>query len=296
MNNKNIPTDLLRTFLSVVELRSYTRAAKAQGVTQPAVSAQIRRLQSLLEVDLLDKSAPGVTLTSTGELIVNVARRVLALNDQIVQMAKPNPTAQTVRIGVPGDCMGTELECLLADCRMHWPYLRFAVQGGGQHHLLQGLKDNEFDLVVALVIDDPGESARHCWTEELCWVRGKSTVLDPDAPVPLVAYREICVAHRIAASSLNKVGRASELMFRASNAQALISATAAGCGVMAMPRRRVPPELEICDDGTLPPLPAVYCGVFVREESELNMLDQLADRIAEMLHPTAAAKDADVFA
>ena len=55
----NIPTDLLRTFVLVVEQRSFTRAAKAQGMTQPAISAQIRRLQSLLGIDLFDKSAPG---------------------------------------------------------------------------------------------------------------------------------------------------------------------------------------------------------------------------------------------
>src|SRR5688500_156408 len=67
----NIPTDLLRTLISVVDLRSFTKAAHAMGVTQPAVSAQIKRLQSLLGSDLLDKSAPGVALTPTGELVVN---------------------------------------------------------------------------------------------------------------------------------------------------------------------------------------------------------------------------------
>ena len=71
----NIPTDLLRTFVSVVELRSYTRAAKAQGMTQPAVSAQIRRLQRLLGAELLDKTAPGVCLTPMGEHVINSARR-----------------------------------------------------------------------------------------------------------------------------------------------------------------------------------------------------------------------------
>src|SRR5262245_21803671 len=54
----NIPTDLLRTLVSVVDLRSFTKAAHSLGVTQPAVSAQIKRLQQMLEADLLDKSAP----------------------------------------------------------------------------------------------------------------------------------------------------------------------------------------------------------------------------------------------
>src|SRR4051794_8882453 len=75
----NIPTDLLRTLISVVDLRSFTKAAQALGVTQPAVSAQIKRLQSLLTFDILDKSAPGVILTPRGEIVVTYARRLLSI-------------------------------------------------------------------------------------------------------------------------------------------------------------------------------------------------------------------------
>ena len=85
----NIPTELLRTLVAVVDLRSFTKAAQSLGVTQPAVSAQIKRLQGLLGADLLDKSAPGVSLTSAGELVVNYARRLLSINDQILDIAGP---------------------------------------------------------------------------------------------------------------------------------------------------------------------------------------------------------------
>src|SRR5687768_12309572 len=95
----NIPTELLRTLIAVVDLRSFTKAAQSLGITQPAVSAQIKRLQSLLGADLLDKSAPGVSLTSAGELVVNYARRLLSINDQILDIAGPRPAAKTVRIG-----------------------------------------------------------------------------------------------------------------------------------------------------------------------------------------------------
>jgi DNA-binding transcriptional LysR family regulator len=239
----------------------------------------------LLEVDLLDKTAPGVSLTAKGELVLSAARRMLALNDNILQIATPNAAAQEVRVGVPGDCMGADLERLLATSRAEWPYLRFSVVGGGQRRLLQGLKDNEFDIVVALMVEEPGEAARHCWTEKLVWVRGKSTALDPEAPVPLVSYKDICVCHRVAASTLNKAGRASELKFRATSAQALDSAVAAGVGVMVVPRRRAPARLEVWDDGPLPPLPEVFCGVFLRDGAEWDIVEQFADRIAETLRP-----------
>jgi len=55
----NIPTDMLRTLVAVVDHRSFTKAAMTLGVTQPAVSAQIKRLQFVLGIDLFDKNAAG---------------------------------------------------------------------------------------------------------------------------------------------------------------------------------------------------------------------------------------------
>src|SRR5262245_26341422 len=93
----NIPTELLRTLVAVVDLRSFTKAAQSLGITQPAVSAQIKRLQGMLGAELLDKSAPGISLTSAGDLVVNYARRLLSINDQILDLAAPRPSARTLR-------------------------------------------------------------------------------------------------------------------------------------------------------------------------------------------------------
>jgi DNA-binding transcriptional LysR family regulator len=283
----NIPTDLLRTFVLVVELRSFTRAAKAQGMTQPAVSAQIRRLQYLLGVELFDKSAPGVILTAVGEHVMDSARRMLSVNDHIVQIATPQTTAQLVRIGIPGDCMGAELAHMLVVCRARWPNLRFAIQGGGQRRLLQLLKQDEFDLVLSLVNTEPEETARHYWTEELVWIGAKTTRLDAHLPVPIVSYRDGCICHRAAKTALEAVGRGSELVFSASNAEALRSAVAAGFGIMVVPRGRIPAELEVLDDGELPPLRPVFCGIFVRDGAKNDTLGLLADHLAQTLRPAA---------
>jgi len=292
----NIPTDLLRTFVSVVELRSFTRAAKAQGMTQPAVSAQIRRLQSLLGVELLDKSAPGVSLTPIGGQVIDIARRMLSINDRILELAAPSPTTQLVRVGVPGDCMAAELAGMLAASRARRPHLRFAVQGAGQNRLLQWLKEDEIDLVLALVTEEPEDTARHYWTEELAWVRGKSTMLDPDAPVPMIAHHDVCVCYRVGIAALDRLGRASDLVFRATSAEALRSAVAAGLGVMVVPRRRIPVDLEIWDDGPLPALPAVFCGVFVRQGAANEALEELADHLALTLRPPAMGRETMLFA
>ena len=144
----NIPTELLRTLVAVVDLRSFTKAAQSLGVTQPAVSAQIKRLQGLLGSDLLDKSAPGVSLTSAGELVVNYARRLLSINDQILDIAGPRPAAKTMRIGATGDFTASAIALGLTCSRVRRPDLRFEVYSANIDVLLRDLREGDADLAV----------------------------------------------------------------------------------------------------------------------------------------------------
>ena len=110
----NIPTDLLRTLVAVVDLRSYTKAANSLGVTQPAVSAQIKRLQQLIGADVFERGGQGVALTSRGERVVARARRLLSLNDEIVSLGAATVRADlTVRIGAPSDFVASVLPSIL---------------------------------------------------------------------------------------------------------------------------------------------------------------------------------------
>src|SRR6201991_788616 len=144
----NIPTDLLRTLVAVVDLRSFTKAAQSLGVTQPAVSAQIKRLQGLLGSDLLDKSAPGVSLTSSGELVVNYARRLLSINDQILDIAGPKLEAKTIRIGATGDITAAAVGAGIGQIRMTQPDLQFHVYVAKVDQLLRDLREGVTDLAI----------------------------------------------------------------------------------------------------------------------------------------------------
>ena len=140
---QNIPTDLLRTFIAVVDLRSFTKAAQTLGVTQPAVSAQIKRLQSLIGYELLDKSAPGVSLTQRGEIVIAQARRLLAINDEILQCPAATRRSQTLRVGIPGDYSGSRIPATLARFRLRWPDIGFIVTSGTSDHMLRALKQGD---------------------------------------------------------------------------------------------------------------------------------------------------------
>jgi DNA-binding transcriptional LysR family regulator len=285
----NIPTDLLRTFVSVVDLRSFTRAAQAQGVTQPAVSAQVKRLQSLLGTELLDKSSPGVCLTPAGEIVVSQARRLLAINDQIFTLTGPHPSERVLRIGVPRDAIRPELARILAQFRARAPEVRFILKAEPYDVLMREFRHGEFDLVFAMSIGGTNAEARIRWNEQMVWIRGASFELDPDRPVPLIAFSRDCGSHRAAVDALEKAARTYELAFESANVACLNEAVSAGLGIMAGPRGRMPQGLIWWKDAPLPPLAEALCGVYLREEDDGPLLEQLAQAVADLYGPRHGA-------
>ncbi len=285
----NIPTELLRTLVAVVDLRSFTKAAQSLGVTQPAVSAQIKRLQGLLGADLLDKSAPGVSLTSAGELVVNYARRLLSINDQILDIAGPRPASKKMCIGATGDFTASAIALGLTCARVRRPDLRFEVYNANIDVLLKDLREGDADLAVWVSATGPTLDTRFYWTEPVVWVRANATRIDPDRPVPLVSYGEECLFTRNAMAALSQTGRECELAFVGSSLLGLGAAVAAGFGVMALPRCRADiPGITVWEDAPLPKLPDIFCGVYVRDGIDVEEREQVAETIAAALRPPEA--------
>ena len=286
----NIPTDLLRTLVAVVDLRSFTKAAASLGVTQPAVSAQIKRLQFLLGNDVFDRSTQGICLTQQGELVVSYARRLLSINDQIVDLGGPGPRPELViRVGTPSDFIASILPGILERFRERLPDVRYVVRTDFFEPLVRELRSGELDLFVGLSTIPPPD-ARYCRAEEVVWVRGPTTRIDPNRPVPLVSYGELCVYHRLAVTALKMAGLDWEDVFTGPSMSSLEGAVAAGLGVMAVTRRRVCEiGMTIWDDAPLPPLPDLYSGIYIREGGARPVYEQLADEIAAAIDTSRAS-------
>jgi DNA-binding transcriptional LysR family regulator len=277
----NIPTDLLRTLVAVVDLHSFTKAAASLGVTQPAVSAQIKRLQFLLGGDLFDRSVQGVSLTPQGEMVVNYARRLLSINDQIVHIGGSGPRPELViRVGTQSDFIASMLPATLAQFRERWPDVRFIVRTDFYDPLARQLRSGDIDLLIGLSMA-PQNDARHSRAQEIVWVHGIATRIDPDRPVPLVSYGESCVYHRIAVTALQSASFDWEDVFTGPSFASLSNAVTAGLGVMAISRRRANGAgMMVWEDTPLPKLSDLYSGIYIREGGPRIIYEQLADDIA----------------
>lgn len=280
----DIPTDQLRTLIAVVDFRSYTKAAQFLGVSQPAVSSQIKRLQELLEIELFDKSAPGVFLSQQGELVANYARRILAMNDQLLHLIRPIHPIQVLKFGIPSDLVETLLPQALVMLRRRFPDLKFHIRQDISENLLRDLRSGSLDLVVALTMSEPAVEAHHYWYEEVVWVGTATTKIDLGKPIPLITYTDSCVYGRLATSALNQAGLDHEIVFTGQGIVSLTAAVTADLGFMVLAKRVVPQDLTI-HTAPLPPLQNLICGVYLSDSFGRDTLSRVADALTELVRP-----------
>jgi len=280
----NIPTDLLRTLVAVVDMRSFTKAAQSTGVTQPAVSAKIKRLQYLLGYEVLDKSAPGISLTPRGEIVVDHARRLLSVNDEILHLTSGHIPGQTIRLGIPVDYAGSRIPAALSRFRERWPDISYNVGSAPIGEMLRDLQNDVLDIVLATFTERPTIEARHIWTQGLVWVHGGAVKPDLDGPVPLVSYGGDSTCHSAAVATLHRAGLDCNFVFTSQSNASLHAAVAAGFGVMAVPRgRAISNNLFIWEDSPLPKLPELYCALVVGQGGDRTAIEELADYLEDQI-------------
>ena len=100
---RSIPTDLLRAFVTVIDLKGFTRAGERLGRTQPAISLQMKKLQDLVGQPLFAKEGAAGALTEAGETVAGYARQILALNDDMMLRLARRDTRGKLRLGITND-------------------------------------------------------------------------------------------------------------------------------------------------------------------------------------------------
>ena len=100
---RNLDVTTLRSFVAVAESGGVTRAAGFLHLTQSAVSMQLKRLEELLGLELLDRSGRTIALTASGEQLLVYARRMVALNDEVITRLTDQAYEGQITLGVPHD-------------------------------------------------------------------------------------------------------------------------------------------------------------------------------------------------
>lgn len=285
---RSIPTDLLRAFVTIIDLRGYTRAGEQLGRTQPAISLQMKKLQDLLGVSLFAKEG-GTQLTEQGDLVAGYARQILALNDEMMLKLSNRESTGKLRLGIPNDYADHFLPKLMASLARDGSDITFDVVCDISHNLLEGMRKGQYDIVVAMTPDGPAEGAFMTWKEPLAWIgaagRGEEVADYEKGPLRIVCYPEGCLYRRNMLTALQRDGRSFEIVYTSPSLSGLEAAVGAGFGTTVLARRIVPSALRIVEPAAhMPRLADVVVGIYVS-----------ADRKRSAVARSFAARFADMF-
>jgi DNA-binding transcriptional LysR family regulator len=280
--DRNIPIDVLRSFVCILDTGSFTKAAALLKLTQPGISGQMKRLQYLVGDELFRKDC-GIALTERGEAIGRYARRILSLNDRMLML---NRNENKIRVGIPSaiaaflgkikrdldrkDCGAVQMICDRSD------------------HLERQLSAGLLD--AALVYNGATlKAARYEWHEPLVWIRHPQFVLRPGAPLPLISWSD-AISDRLARRACEETDVSFTIEFEGDQLDTLFEAVSLKMGYLCVPERTTPKGMKIANDYFLPKLPTMHAGIYQNVDCSDQRLNLLCELLAKVMSPRTVAE------
>jgi DNA-binding transcriptional LysR family regulator len=250
LNNLNL--DSLRTLVIAQDLGGFGRASERLLRTPSAISLQMKRLQEEVGVPLFRKQGRKTLLTEQGEIALRYARRVLELNDEMIDTLRGSSLSGGIRIGFGQDFIATILPLVIARFSALYPLVKLEVTVDLGQVLAQQIDSGDLDLVLTL--GGSQKKTAHMLSElPLHWIASPNFKDRAEQPLPMALFNPPCGCQTPALESLENAGRAWRVAMTSPSLTGLWAAVSAGLGLTTRAELGLPTDVQIIDLG-LPPL------------------------------------------
>jgi DNA-binding transcriptional LysR family regulator len=249
----NLPTNILRSFVAIVDTGSMLQASDQVYVTQSALSLQIRKLEDLLQQSLFVRDGRRLSLTPAGDLMLDYARRLLAIHDEAVTAIGSGQFTGPIRIGMVQDFAEALLGGVLARFAELHPDSQLYARVAGTAELLGLLGRDQLDVIIGYADATEEDAVSRA---PMTWY-GEAALAERDV-IPLAVLEKPCRFREAAITELDAAGRTWRIAIETPNLSTLRAAVEAGLGLTC----RTPlflknaPPLRL---NSLPALPDVAC-------------------------------------
>jgi DNA-binding transcriptional LysR family regulator len=250
-------TRQLAAFCAVVERKSFSQAAERLGVTQPAVSLQIRSLEQRLGRQLLDRSGRRVEPTEAGRRLYASAQRVLAAEEHLLEELHADDVGAitgTLELGASTGPGGTVVPLLLCEFQEQHPDVRVRLTVSDTQTVVDRVAERELELgIVGAGRRHRGVAFEPFFRDEVVLVcpsghrfAGKTISLDDLKGEKLIVMQEGAGVRQVIEDELRKAGmrlRDLDVRLELGLQESVRSAVLAGHGVAFISRLAIEADL-----------------------------------------------------
>ncbi|KAA0010349.1 LysR family transcriptional regulator [Billgrantia pellis] len=287
---KNIPTELLRTFVTIRDLGGFTSAGELLGRSQPAISLQIKKLESLLDTQIFLRGT-SLELTEDGNYLYQAAKNILEINDRVITRLSGEHVSGRVRLGIPHDLELAFLPKALRNLARTHPNIMVEVDGDISKVIYQRFQKHHYDVCLVMEPEKQQEDrdTSDFRIDQLTWVMNNDNLAEFDI-IPLVTYPQGCIYRSMLERSLEQAGKPYRIAYTSPSLLGIVSAVEEGLGLTAMAASVAPPHLsKAIETERLPNLGSVSIGLYYRERelsvATRHVLDFLHAGLANLTPP-----------
>ena len=229
--------DLLKTLIVISETGSFSAAAEVVLRTPSAISMQVKRIEEILGQQVFRRAARSVTPTEDGEMLIAHARRVLALNRDIVAKFIAPEVFGVVRVGALDHAAEQFLPMVLRRFSETHPGITVDVTIENSAPLLEKIRRNELDIAIITSgsTDATSKEVEQLYSEALVWAGLKNGIAAEQNPLPVSVWEEGCVWREAGLSSLEGQGRDYRITFKSAYISGQKAAILADLAVAPLP-------------------------------------------------------------
>ncbi|MGC3936219.1 LysR family transcriptional regulator [Roseobacter sp. EG26] len=273
---RNLDITTLRSFVAVADAGGVTRAAGFLHLTQSAVSMQLKRLEELLGLELLDRSGRTIALTASGEQLLVYARRMVALNDEVIGRLTDQAYEGEIVLGVPHDIVYPAIPQVLKQFHAAFPRVKVHLVSSYTRALKEQFGRGECDLILTTEAGaEPG--ADTLCHKPLRWIGAPGGAAWRQSPLKL-AFGRLCTFRPRVVEALDSADIAWDVIVETESDRTIEATVSADLAIHTMIEGTEPPHLErIEHGGALPELPMQLINLYGAQVQKDLVHDTLAD-------------------
>ena len=237
----------LRYFVALADTRHFGKAAERSFVSQPTLSAQIKKLETYLGVQLIERQPRKVTLTEMGARILPLARSILQESDEIVSLARNDhdPLSGKLKVALIPTIGPYLLPLVARKLRKQLPLLKVMLYEYQTQPLLEKLRAGDIDLgILALPVPLDGLEARPLYDEDFTLAvpsnsplaKRSSVKLDDLSGETLLLLEDGHCLRDQALDVCSRIDVKESEDYRATSLETLRQMVAAGLGITLLPK------------------------------------------------------------
>lgn len=258
INSRRLDIDALRALRAIKLHGGVTRAAEAIGLTQSAVSHKLKRLETSLGCELLDRRPGGGGIfTADGKDLLDYAEKILNLHDEALSSLAKSALEGRIMLGLTEDTTCSDLVRILGRFRRLHPNVTVKTKVRMSLALRAMLERGALDVAIVQVFShEVRPTDVVLFRENLQWVKSRSLSLGATGPIPFLSFDDDCF-YRHWALDIGQDGETDlETVFECTSAAGIVAAVEAGLGVALLSERHLRQDMEIVD-GRLPAPPSL---------------------------------------